>query len=133
MYKVYVQVDALSRITAINSDAFLTYPIENWTQIDEGDGDKYHHAQGNYLPKSLRTMQGVYQYKLVDGAVVERTAEEIAADIAAIPPPPPSAEERIKTLEAKLTALKTTTTALTKDTADLKLRLPITPIIKEII
>ena len=44
MYKVYVQVDAQSRITAINSDAFLP-DATDWTQIDEGDGDKY---QRNY-------------------------------------------------------------------------------------
>ena len=106
MYKVYVQVDDFSRITAINSDSFLTYPIENWVQIDGGDGDKYHHAQGNYLPKPLMTMQGVYQYKLVKGKVVERTKTEIAADIAKIPPPSPSAEDRIKALEGELALLK---------------------------
>ena len=88
MYKVYIQVDALSRITAINSDAFLT-DTTGWTPIDEGDGDKFMHCQGNYLPKSLTTMQGIYQYKLVDGKVVERTQKEIDADIAKIPPPPP--------------------------------------------
>jgi hypothetical protein len=37
---------------------------------------------------------------------VERTAEEIASDIAKIPPPPPSAEDRIRALETELAALK---------------------------
>lgn len=74
------------------------------------------------------TQQGVWQYKLVDGKAVERTAEEIAADIAAIPPPPPSAEERIKALETELSALKPTVTALSRDIADVKLRVPIAPI-----
>ena len=88
MYKVYIKTDPQNRITAINSDAFLP-DVDGWTEIDSGDGDRYHHAQGNYLPKSLMTMQGIYQYKLVSGKAVERTAEEIQADIDAIPPPPP--------------------------------------------
>ena len=88
MYKVYIQINPSNIVTAINSDAFMVSTL-GWVLIDEGEGDKFHHAQGNYLPKPLMTMQGDYQYKLFDGKVVERTAEEIAADIAAIPPPPP--------------------------------------------
>ena len=104
-YKVYVKADASGTITAINSDAFLT-DTEGWTEIDQGDGDKFHHAQCNYLPKSLMTMQGIYQYKLADGKVAERTQKEIEADIAKIPPPSPSAEDRIRALETELAALK---------------------------
>ncbi len=88
MYKVYVKTDETGRITSVNSDAFLT-DTTGWTQIDEGEGDKFMHAQGNYLPKPLTTEQGIYQYKLADGKVTERTAEEIQADIDAIPPSPP--------------------------------------------
>ena len=105
MYKVYIQTNQDGIVTAINSDAFLP-DTDGWTEIDEGGGDKFHHAQGNYLPKPLMTMQGIYQYKLVDGEVVERTQKEIDADIAKIPPPPPSAEDRIKALEGELAALK---------------------------
>ena len=88
MYKVYVKTDPQSRITAINSDAFLP-DVDGWTEIDLGEGDRFHHAQGNYFPQPIMTIEGVPRYKLVDGEVVERTAEEIAADIAKIPPPPP--------------------------------------------
>ena len=88
MYKVYVQTDTQGRIVVVNSDAFLS-DITGWTQIDDGDGDKFHHAQGNYFPQSIMTVEGVYRYKLVDDEVVERTTEEIRADIDAIPPPPP--------------------------------------------
>lgn len=105
MYKVYVQTDAQGRIAAINSDAFLTYPIENWTQIDEGDGDKFHHAQGNYLPKSLITDDGVYRYKLIKDKVTERTAAEIATDVALLPKAPPSIEERVATVEEAVTLI----------------------------
>ena len=88
MYKVYVKTDETDRIVSVNSDAFMS-STDGWTQIDEGETDRHHHAQGNYLPKSIMTIERVYRYKLVDGGVVERTAAEIAADIAAIPPPPP--------------------------------------------
>ena len=88
MHKVYVKPDEIGRITTVNSDAFLP-DTDGWTQIDEGDGDKFMHAQGNYLSKSLITDEGVYRYMIVKGKVTERTAAEIAADVAAIPPPPP--------------------------------------------
>lgn len=82
-YGVYIQTDEEGRITAINSDAFLP-SVEGWTKIDEGYGDAYHHAQGNYLPGPLMDERGLYRYKLVNGKVVPRTQEEIDADY--IPP-----------------------------------------------
>ena len=75
-YGVYIKINNLCYITAINSDAFLS-DLTDWTKIDEGCGDKYHHAQGNYLPKPIITESGAYRYKLVNGVVVECTAEEI--------------------------------------------------------
>lgn len=88
MYKVYVKTDETGRIVSVNSDAFLSN-ANGWALIDESDGDKYHHAQGNYFPHPIMTDEGVYRYKLADGKAVERTADEIQADIDAIPPPPP--------------------------------------------
>lgn len=85
-YIVYVKTDPNSYITAVNSSAFLA-DATGWTEIDSGYGDKYHHAQGNYLSKPIMTDSGVWQYKLEDGAVRECTAEEIAAQEAAIPAP----------------------------------------------
>ena len=102
-YKVYVKANINGTITAINSDAFLT-DTEGWTEIDQADGDKFHHAQGNYLPKPLMTMQGIYRYKLADGKVVERTAEEIQADVDALPPPAPTLDEVTTELLALLIA-----------------------------
>ncbi len=88
MYKVFAKIDTNGCVIGINSDAFLQ-DINAWTQIDEGEGDKYHHAQGNYLSGPLATLEGIPRYKLDRGKVWERTAAEIQADIAAIPPPPP--------------------------------------------
>ena len=68
--KVLVQTDDAGRVTAINSDAFVSG--DGWTAIDEGEGDRYRHAQNNYLLKPLTDERGVYRYKLVDGLVAQR-------------------------------------------------------------
>lgn len=82
LYTVYAKTDATGHVTTVNSSAFLADTI-GWTEIDTGYGDKYHHAQGNYFSLPILTDGGAYRYKLVDGAPVECTAEEIAAQEAA--------------------------------------------------
>lgn len=86
-YIVYVKPNSNGYITAVNSSAFLT-DTADWTEIDSGYGDKYHHAQGNYFPEPIMTMGGAYRYKLVDGKAVECTAEEIKAQEEANKPEP---------------------------------------------
>lgn len=106
IYKVYVLPDAENRITAINSDAFLP-DLTGWVQIDEGEGDKYHHAQGNYFPLPIVDERGIYRYKLDNGAAVERTAEEMDADYVepVEPEPEPSdLEARVGAMEEQLAA-----------------------------
>lgn len=97
MYKIYVKLNASDMIVGVDSDVFLP-DATGWAKIDEGDGDRFMHAQGNYLPKPLMDEQGRYRYKLVDGAVVERTQEELAAD--ALPAPMPTDAERLAAVEA---------------------------------
>lgn len=81
-----------------------------WIEIDQGTGDKYHHAQGNYLPGPLMTMGGAYRYKLVNSKPVECTPEEIAeqeeANQPELPPDPGDYEARIQALEEELAAAK---------------------------
>ena len=99
-YTVYVKPNDSGYITAVNSSAFLT-DTTDWTEIDRGYGDKYHHAQGNYFPESIITDGGAYRYKLVDGQPVECSAEEIAAQEEALKPvPTPSLENRVEVLES---------------------------------
>ena len=99
LYNVLVRVDDAGRITAINSSAFLP-DASGWAQIDSGYGDRYHHAQGNYLPGPLTDNRGVYRYKLVNGRPVERTQEEMDADY--VPPEvKPTTEQRVAQLEAQ--------------------------------
>lgn len=70
-YKVYVSLSN-GYITSINSDIFLSEEeIQTMTEIDKGQGDKYAHAQGQYLEKGLIDEHGRYNYKLVEGKVVE--------------------------------------------------------------
>ena len=99
-YIVYVRIDNMDRIISINSSAFLT-DTNGWIEIDRGLGDKYHHAQGNYLPGPLMDERGVYRYKMVDGKPVERTQEEM--DSGYTPP------EQRPTTEQRVDALETTT------------------------
>ena len=88
-YTVYVKTDEQGRIRAINSSAFVS---PDWgTGIDQGIGDRYHHAQGNYLGRPLYTKDGIPRYKLAEGKAVERTEAEIQADR---PDPLPQARER---------------------------------------
>ena len=103
-YGVYVQTDEAGRITAINSDAFLP-SREGWVKIDEGYGDAYHHAQGNYLPGPLMDERGLYRYKLVNGKVIPRTQAEIDGDYVE-PEVQPTPEDRIAALEEELLAAK---------------------------
>ena len=86
-YIVYVKTNSKGYITEVNSSEFLT-DTTDWVKIDSGYGDKYHHAQGNYFPEPIMTMGGAYRYKLVDGVVVECTAEEIEAQEEANKPEP---------------------------------------------
>lgn len=88
-YKVLVRVDSAGRVVAINSSAFVQ-DASGWVEIDSGWGDRYHHAQGNYMPLPLMDGRGVFRYKLVDGKVVERTQEEMDADY--VPPVPTVSE-----------------------------------------
>lgn len=71
---VYVKTDNNGVITAINSSAFVDGI--GWTEIDRGEGDKYHHAQGHYLECGLTDVDGLYNYKLVDGKPMLRSDEK---------------------------------------------------------
>lgn len=70
-YKVYVSLQD-GYITSINSEIFLSEEeMSTMTEIDKGKGDKYAHAQGLYLEKELVDEHGRYNYKYVEGKVIE--------------------------------------------------------------
>lgn len=103
--KVYVLPDAEGRITRIDGGYTLSNikDFTDWVLIDEGYGDRYNLCQSNYLTGPLYDDRGICRYKLVDGAAVERTQEEMDADY--VPPEgKPTDTERISELESKLAA-----------------------------
>ena len=97
-YIVYIKTGDANRITAVNSSAFLP-DTPGWTEIDSGYGDKYHHAQNNYLPAGLTDENGILNYKLTDGKPELRTIEEKAPELAHI-----VAAQEIAELKSKLAA-----------------------------
>lgn len=75
-YKVYVSLQD-GYITSINSEIFLSQEeMDTMTEIDRGQGDKYAHAQSQYLEKELVDEHGRYNYKYVEGKVIEVTEAE---------------------------------------------------------
>lgn len=102
VYKVYVKINSDGIITAINSSAFIYDPTD-WTEIDEGTGDRYHHAQNHYFDKSLIDENGSYNYKLTGSTAEERTTEEKALDPK--PQPVPSTEEKLAAQEEQIAML----------------------------
>lgn len=116
-FGVLVRTDSENRVTAINSSGFVDG--DGWIQIAEGYGDKYHHAQSNYLPKPLTDERGVYRYKLVDGLVAQRTQAEMDADFDALPAPPLTTEERVNNVEQRTDALESANDDLILMMADL--------------
>ena len=76
VYKVYVKVNGENDIIAINSDAFMSSVPAGWIQIDEGEGDKYHHAQNNYLEGGLLNANDTdYRWRLENGVPVLKEDE----------------------------------------------------------
>ena len=102
---VYVKVD--NRGCIIRCEGGYTTPADltGWVQIDKGYGDRYNLCQSNYFDGNLYTEDGIPCYKLVDGKVMDRTLEEIAADRTALPAPMPTQEERISALESAILSM----------------------------
>ena len=98
-YNVLVKADEKDRIIDVNSTGFIE-DDSGGIEIDEGTGDRFYHAQGNYFPKSLYDGRGISRYAYVpDGSPKwrERTKEEMDADY--VPPVSnPSADELLNAL-----------------------------------
>ena len=61
--KVYIKLNENGEVEDINSDVFLK-DTSGYIKVDEGYGDKYVHAQGNYLDMPLVDLkEGKYNFK----------------------------------------------------------------------
>ena len=78
--KVYIQTDDQGRI--LRCDGGYTTPagLTDWTEIDEGTGDRYNLCQSHYFAGGLYTMDGIPRYRWDGSAAVERTNEELEKD-----------------------------------------------------
>lgn len=99
--KVYVKLDENNVITQINSSIFLK-DVTDWVEIDEGMGDKFAHAQSQYLPKGLVDEQGRYNYKYVNGLVALTDEEKDELFPAQAIEDVPTIDERVKALEGAM-------------------------------
>lgn len=72
MHKVYIKLNENNEILDVASDVFLEDPTE-WIEIDEGFGDRYVHAQGNYLPGTITDENGNPRYMYEEGKISEIT------------------------------------------------------------
>lgn len=106
---VYIKTNTSGKVIAVNSSAFIN-DTNYWIKIDEGTGDKYAHAQGNYFDKPLIDEKGLHNYVYENGYVRETTESEKEAELQAIPKPAPSAESDLLSMavdhEYRLTILE---------------------------
>ena len=89
--KVYIKTTENNEICEINSEIFLE-DTTGYIMVDEGSGDKYAHAQSNYLEKRIYDDQGRYNYKYIDGKITEI----LEADKPVIEPAKPEPTEQEK-------------------------------------
>ncbi len=123
-YIVYVRVDEHGGIIECNSSLWLT-DTAGWVEIDRGwEYPRYPHAQANYFEKPLFTDHGIARYKLVGTTPVERSAEEMAEELASrpTPGPVPTLEElmaEVEKLRAELDEQRTINGELTDAVVEL--------------
>ena len=68
--KVYVKVNDKNEIREVGSSIFIK-DLTGWIEIDSGFGDKYAHAQSQYFNKPLINEDDMYNFKYINGKVVE--------------------------------------------------------------
>ena len=78
--KVYIQTDADGRILRCDGGYTTPSDLTDWTEIDEGTGDKYNLCQSHYFDGGLYTADGIPRYRWDGSAAVLRTEEELEAD-----------------------------------------------------
>ena len=97
-----IVIDERGRVVDGFSDAFRAAGENAILINDKGEYQFRLFPGGAENPSLYDWEHAVPLYKYEDGKVVKRTAEEMAADIAALPAPKPTTEERVETLEEAL-------------------------------
>ena len=116
--KVYIQADAEGRILRCDGGYTTPADLTDWTEIDEGDGDRYNLCQSHYFDGGLYTDDGIHRYRWDGSTAILRSDEELEADRAELPNP-----ETSKTIEDRLVALEADAAQAALDRAALTLLL----------
>ena len=95
IYGVYVRADGQGRVVEVNSEGLIG-SLDGWVRVGEYESD-VPYAQGGFFGDPIMTEDGAWRYKLADGEVVERTEEEMAADI--LPPLPAVSDTDLALIE----------------------------------
>lgn len=69
--KVFVKINENNEIVEIGSSVFIA-DLVDWIYVDEGYGDKFAHAQAQYLNKPLMNEQGGYNFILEENVIKEK-------------------------------------------------------------
>lgn len=70
--RVYILVDNDNYITRLEGEYSLPSDLDGWILIEEGDAcDRLNLAQTHYLDKPIMDEEGNYNYKYINGEVVE--------------------------------------------------------------
>lgn len=113
--RVYILTDEAGRVLRLEGEYSLPSDLTGWTLIEEGEPcDRLNLAQSHFLPKPLRTEDGLCRYKLADGEIVERSEEELEAEREELPEPETAPEENAA-LKAQLASLQDTVDTLVLD------------------
>lgn len=75
--KVYIQTDADGRILRCEGGYTAPADLTGWTEIDEGNGDKYNLCQTHYFEDGLYTSDGIPRYRWNGKEAVLRSKEEL--------------------------------------------------------
>ena len=80
--KVYVFLDEQNRVIRCEGGYTMSNidDINDWTYIDEGNGDKYNLCQRHYFDNGLYTEDEIPRWVLENGECRLRTESEIQAD-----------------------------------------------------
>lgn len=68
--KVYIKVNSNNEVIDINSEIFIK-DLTGWIYIDEGFGDKYAHAQSQYLEKPLVNEDRQFTFKYINNKITQ--------------------------------------------------------------
>ena len=69
--KVYIKINENNEIIEVGSSVFIE-DFSKWIYVDEGIGDKFAHAQNQYLENPIVNDAGFYNYTYENGKIIDK-------------------------------------------------------------